>query len=389
MRRLLSLFAIPFLIWFAMPVHAGHLFTQAAANEPINLSSGTGLEITQLTYEGGGNSGSVSIDFDQTGSGDAALEWSAGDAVKVSIDSWTQTFSYDTLTSDFTTASQSTNGLDVTDPSLVAANITTGNATTTFTVIATAGQFRFEGYRIQVVDSRYNGTGADTITQDQVVSEDELGGGVFETAAESNQTSLGQHLDSLSGSATGELADVITILDAMTDESKALAMKLISPEQSQVLGQSATNNVSTGFDTVQVRLDSVRSGTTALSTASTQHHGQASGLSSGDDSVLERHAWLKAIGAKADRDSAGGFAGSDADFHGVMGGLDFTSDSQLTLGAAFAYGKTDVDMNDFRNGDGADIDTYQLTAYFSKSLDRVYFEGMLSYAYQNYETKRN
>jgi outer membrane autotransporter protein len=388
--RLYRLLAIIGLVLsFSFSANAGHLFTQATANTPINLTSGTGIQVTQLTYEGGSNNGSVSVDMDQTGSIDPTIAWSAGDAVRITIGSWVQNFAFDTLTTDFAGASQDGYGFDVNDPTLIAENITPGGASTQFTVLATAGQFTFEGYRIDVVGDKYNGTGAGPINQSQVVTAAQLsGGGAFEPAAESPQTALGTHLDAINGSVTGDLATVITVMAAMTDESKALAMKLISPEQSQALGQSAANTVSTSFDTVQVRLDALRVGGAGPTIPSASH---GSGLSSGDEtsSILEHHMWLKAIGGTADQKSKDGFAGSDSDYHGVMGGLDITTESDLTVGAAFAYARSNVNMNDFRNGDGADIDTYQLTGYFNKPIQQFYLEGMLTYAYHNFNTTRN
>lgn len=379
-----------FTMSFTSIAQAGHLFTQASANTPINLSSGKGIQITQLTYETfGGTNGNVTIDFnDEMITGDATKDWSAGDAIQVTIGSWANTYTFDTLLTDGDLSGVSQDGGNINigvDATLLAANITP-EAGDKFIVIAKSGQFTFSGYRIYVNGKTFNGTGADTITQSQVVDASDLGDNSFEAKADSNQKGLGQHLDKLSSTATGELATVITVLSAMTDESKELAIKLISPEQSQILGASATKSVSTGFDTVQVRLDTIRNGTDANAQ---MHHDSGEGMSSGDAGILERNAWVKALGGKAEQDASDGFAGSDSDFYGVMGGLDYTFENQLTLGAAFAYGRTDVSMTDYRNGDGADIDTYQVTAYFNKSLERIYVEGMLSYAYQNYETKRN
>jgi outer membrane autotransporter protein len=72
-----------------------------------------------------------------------------------------------------------------------------------------------------------------------------------------------------------------------------------------------------------------------------------------------------------------------------MLGTDRMLDNGLVMGVALAYAKTGVDMNDFRNGDNADIKTYQVTGYFAKAFERWFLQGMLSYAYQDYETKRN
>lgn len=381
-----------FLFFSVLPTHAfaGHLFTQASANTPIALTSGTGLQIDQLTYEGGSNDGRVLIYFDGSAGVDQAatdaLNWSAGDALKVTIGSWVQTFNFDTLATDFAGSYQSAYSLSATDPTLVAANITPGGIASTFTVVATAGAFTFTGYRITVVGDKYNGTGAGPINQSQVVQASQLGSGGFEPAATSLQKGLGTHLDAINGTVSGPLATVITVMDAMTDESKALAMKLISPEQSRVLGQSTINVASTGFDTVQVRLDSVRVGGANFG----RSHAET-GMSSGDDvlSSLEKNIWMKALGGTADRDAKGGFAGSDSDFHGIMAGIDFTTDDDLTVGAAFSYAKTNVKMSGYRNGDGADIDTYQLTTYFSRTLEKFYVEGMFTYADQDFKTTRN
>ena len=368
------------LLLVSFSANAGHLFTQGSSNTPINLKSGQGIEITQLSYESAGASGLVDIHFLGTGV-DNNVSWSAGDSLKVTIGSWSQTFSYDTLATDFSNVTQSASSFRATDPTLAAANITP-SGTTTFTIEATSGQFTFDGYRISVNGARYNGSNSGPIDQSQVVSSS-----TFQSNAGSNQkTGVGQHLDQISGNVGGKLDDFITLLASQTPEKQQEVLKSISPEQSQALGQSVNNTVSGSFDTVQVRLDSLRMGGTDV-----QNVNHSSGLSSGGvlDGILERHAWVKALGGKSKQDSEDGFAGADSRYHGVMGGMDFTNSSDLTLGAAFAYARTDVNMNDYRDGDGADIDTYQLTAYFNQSFERFYVEGMLTYAYQNYETKRN
>lgn len=365
---------------------AGHLFTQASSNTPINLTAGFGISITQDSYEGGGSSGQVTLDFnDEATTNDPNKDWSAGDVLTITMGSWTQTYAYDTAAgdTDLTNVSQDGGGFNATDATLNAASITPADGDT-WTVLANAGAFTFSGYRIYVNGKTFNGTGAGPINQDQVVTEDELGGGTgFEPAAESNQSDLGQHLDDIGGSVSGDLATIITELDGLEDAQKAAAMKQMSPEQSNAVTQSVASSTSTSLDTVQVRLDSLRFGTA---------DGESSGLSSGDDELSkfqDRHTWIKFIGGKSKRDEKGGFAGSDSDFAGIMVGVDATTAEKLTLGAAFAYGKTDVSLNDYRDGDSADIDTYQLTGYFTYPVNKMYLEGMVSYAKNDYSTSRN
>lgn len=371
-------------LMLSMSAHAGHLFTQAQANTPIALSAGQGIQITQLTYEQSNSPGNVSLNF--------GGDWSAGDAIKLTIGAWTATYAYDTPAAG---AYQDGSTLDLQDPALAAANIDPNGQQTQWTVIANSGQFTFTGYRIYVVGATYNGTGAGPINQSQVVNANQLGGGgTFVPVAENPEINVATVLDSLVGNATGDMGAVLTVMSAMTPESKRLAMKLISPERSQVLGQSAMSTVGIALDTVQVRLDSLRSGVGLASSFQTSFNGhgggQASqeGMSAGDE-THNRNFWLKAFGGKADQNAKDGFAGSASDIAGLMAGYDTSIEGDWLLGAALAYAKSNVNMEDFRNGDGADINTYQLTGYFERGFDRWYLEGMLTYAYHNYETTRN
>lgn len=376
------------------PASAGHLFTQASSNTPINLTAGTGIQITQLTFEGTGTNGNVSLNF--------GGDWNSGDAVKITIGSYIQTFTYDSPLSGTT---QTASALVVNDPTLTAAGILK-SPSTQWTVIATSGTFTFQGYRIYVVDGTFNGTGADTITQSQVVSENQLNGGSstpasFVPAATSSNLGLAQQLDALNGSATGELGAVITTMSAMTAESQQLALKLISPETSQAVAQSSVNTAVAALDTVQLRLDSLRTGIGVNNSfahretstdASHEGHDEKSadseGMSSGDD-ALRRNLWLKGFGGKAGQDAKDGFAGSNDRIYGTMLGYDTTVTGGWLVGGAFGYAKTNVNMTDYRSGDGADINTYQLTGYFGRAYEKWYLNGMLTYATQNYATTRD
>jgi len=381
-----------------LPAKAGHLFTQASANTPINLTSGTGIQITQLTYEGVGTAGNVSLNFNG--------DWGSGDAIKITIGSYVQTFTY---ASPLSGTTQTASALVVADPTLAAAGITK-SAGMQWTVIATSGDFTFTGYRIYVADGTFNGTGADTITQSQVVSSSSLGGGTFTPVADTNSKGIAGVLDAVNGSATGQLADVITTLSAMSTANQQQALKLMSPETSQAINQSAMNTAVAGMDTVQIRLDSVRTGThlshagsrtglhsTSANPETTTHapagsdHDESSdseGMSAGD-SALKHNLWLKAFGGNANRDAKDGYAGSDDHVYGTMLGYDTTVKGGWLVGVAFGYAKTNVNMTDYREGDGADVETFQLTGYFGRSYGKWYVDGMVTYAAQEYTTARN
>ncbi len=260
---------------------------------------------------------------------------------------------------------------------LAAANITTSGAAT-WSIVATSGQFTWEGYRIYVVNGTYDGTGADTITQSQVVN-----ASGFASVANPNEKSVGSTLDGLSG-ATGQMGDVLTVLNALTDDSKRTAMQLISPNQSQVMEQSSIDTATSALDTVELRLDALRVGMGLGGNIVNNDTGMSSG-----DEAYKRAFWLKGFGGYADQDGRNGFAGSNSKMYGMMGGADRVTESDWLLGAALAYARTNVDMGDLRAGDDAGIDTYQVTGYVGKNFERWYLQGMLTYAYQNYETNRN
>lgn len=372
-------------LMFGSVANAGHLFTQASNNTPISLNAGQGLNVTQLTYENyGGTNGDVSIDF--------GGDWSAGDAIKITIGNWSETFAYDSTVANG--GSQSSSSLFIHSSALVAAGLNPSGQVA-WTVIATAGQFTWEGYRIYTTSGTFDGTGAAPINQSQVVDASQLGGSGYTSIASSNQLGVAATLDGLSG-ATGQMGGVLAVLDAMTDSSKRDAMRLISPDRSQVVGQSAINTATTALDTVQVRLDNLRVGMTGQSDMAMFNHGQVAnngrnseqGMSSGND-TLDKTFWLKAFGGKADQSGRDGFAGSDSKIVGMMAGADKMLENGLVLGMALAYANTNVDMNDFRNGDSANIKTYQVTGYFAKNYERWFLQGMVSYAYQDYDTKRN
>ena len=390
-----------FMLVASTTASAGHLFTQAQANTPIALNAGQGIQITQLTYENNNRAnGAISVYF--TG-GNADLGWSAGDAIKLTIGSWNQTFAYDTLVS--AGGSQGDTYFDITSGQLTAANVS-ANGTTQWIVQATAGKFTFEGYRIGVASGTngqtYNGTGAGPINQNQVVDSSQLGGGGtgFEVVANSSEKGVGRVLDALNGNATGQMAAVITAIGAMSESSKREAMRTISPERSASVGRASVQTSSSALDTVQVRLDALRTGVGVQSSFRTSalghdHDSLASransdevGLASGDEAP-NRNFWVKAFGGRSTSNGHSDFAGSRANLYGMMFGYDWSAGDGWLYGAAFSYAKTDVKLSDYRDGDRANIGTYQAIAYVGKSFDWWYLEGMVAYAEQRYKTARN
>lgn len=225
-----------------------------------------------------------------------------------------------------------------------------------------------------------------------------LGGGSgFQPRATSTSRGAAGALDGLNGSASGQMAGVITALEAMTPEQQTAALQKIAPETSAALGMATSQVVGGVLDAVAVRLEGIRTQGFTVSLADDlangkpvmlAANGETSGLLSGDPSF--RHSlWLKAFGALGEQDMKDGFAGYEAETAGMALGSDMLLANGWVVGGAFTFASTDVSMNDFRNGDSATIDSYQLTAYTSRNFGRWYLEGMAAYALQSYETARN
>lgn len=372
---LIRRFLILIVLLGSMQANAGHLFTQSSINTPINLTAGKGINVTQETYEGGGTDGLVTVNF--------GGDWDAGDVMAITIGTYTQTFSYDDPLAGTT---QDVSSLNVNDPTLDALDLGgTFPADQEWSFVAVAGDFTLEGYRIYLTGQTFNGTGAGLIDQSQVVDADSLGGGVFKPVSTSNTSGTGEVLDQLNGNVSGEMATIIADMAALSDDDRQAAVQKVSPETGAALSQAATQTITGALDTVQVRLNSLRSqsfSTTALNCDA------ETGLSAGDEHYRQSM-WLKAFGASAHQGSNDGYAGYGSDIHGIAAGGDTLLDNDWVLGGAFTYANTDVELGDYRDGDGSDIETWQFTAYASRDFGKWYLESMLAYAYQDYETQRD
>lgn len=364
----------------SLPAQAGHLFTQASANTPINLTAGNGIQVTQTSFEGGSSGGRVDLYFQN--------DWDAGDAIKITVSSYVQTFSYD---APLAGTSQSSSNVSVTsDPALLAANLDLDETSPfDWTFQAVSGDFTVSGYRIYLGNETINGTGSGTVNQTQVVNSSQLGGGnVFEPISTDNSSPTGRTLDTLNGHVSGDMGSLITAMAALSDSERTKAVQKVAPESGQAISQASSQTVAGALDTVQVRMNSLRTGANFVSDTAYHTDEEQTGLASGDE-YLSKAMWMKAFGGKADQKQKSGFAGFGSDIYGLAIGLDHLLENDWLVGGAVTYANTSVDMNDYRTGDSVDIDTYQLTAYSSRDFQQWYLEGMMAYARQNYESRRN
>lgn len=106
------------------------------------------------------------------------------------------------------------------------------------------------------------------------------------------------------------------------------------------------------------------------------------------DESQARGVWGKVLGGHSEQNLKDGFAGYDADTWGASVGADTQLQNDWVIGAAVAYASTDVDLEDFRTGDGSDITTYQLTGYGARDFGKWYVESILAYAVHDYKKSR-
>ncbi|MFT6916772.1 MAG: outer membrane autotransporter protein [Motiliproteus sp.] len=93
-----------------------------------------------------------------------------------------------------------------------------------------------------------------------------------------------------------------------------------------------------------------------------------SGQSSGDALFEDQHAWAKPFGSWANQDDRNGVSGYEANTYGIVLGADAQVSDTDRLGVAFAYANTHVDGNSNSAAQSADVNSYQLVAYGSRSL---------------------
>lgn len=223
--------------------------------------------------------------------------------------------------------------------------------------------------------------------------------GLFLPNADILSSGAAQTLDDLRATASGDMATAIGVLNALTPTAQSTALAQIAPQTNEA-NESAVHDFNRSvLDSISNRLHRAQ-GERGLAPALAQQALDTS-LMLADNSAnagtgLGKLAgtgqyglWLQAFGSKSSQDLHASYSGFDANTSGLTIGADTLLASDWVVGSAFSYGRTDVSQQDYRNGDSSDIDTYQLTAYASRDFGLWYLDGMLGYAQQQYQTKRN
>src|SRR5690606_11282957 len=91
-----------------------------------------------------------------------------------------------------------------------------------------------------------------------LTSDDLGGGGLFSTNANTRSSGAAAVLDSLAGSATGELGAALAALSSLDASRQAEVLQHIAPQTNRALVAASAQTVGGALDTVQVRMDAVR-----------------------------------------------------------------------------------------------------------------------------------
>lgn len=189
------------------------------------------------------------------------------------------------------------------------------------------------------------------------------------------------------GNQTGDMIEVIQKMEidsfgyGDTQQNLATQVKRLAPIANASLSQSAIGANTLTINTVSNRIADLRGDSVILPSAG------KTGISSGDESI-QNGAWVKVIASTATQQKDGMYDGYKTRSGGLALGIDRKFGNDITAGLAFGYTRTNIDQQDFRSGDSADTDSYNVVAYASKDFEHAYVEGALSYAHHNTENSR-
>lgn len=154
------------------------------------------------------------------------------------------------------------------------------------------------------------------------------------------------------GTSNSDMQTVITELGKLeTSQQVSNAVSQLLPLMTAGVGQTISGALHSSNRIVQSRQE-----------------GQL-GRSSGDLALSDRKLWFKPFGSWAEQENHNGASGYDASTFGFVLGADAEVKAQNRLGLAFAYSRSDVDSKSTVARQSATVDTYQLVAYGSHSLN--------------------
>jgi len=222
-----------------------------------------------------------------------------------------------------------------------------------------------------------------------------------------NEVAVGSTLDQIESTATG---DLVTILNAVTGLSASQARS----SYNQMGGASHSAYIATSFNRasqyrniISRRMKNLRFGLptapgsgTGLSSVNRVQLAMAGGETMNDAEPLllaladgmetqdksNFGIWGRGYGVAGDRHGGDISSRYDYTILGFVLGMDSKISDNLLIGLGGGYSQTDIDFESLT--DSGDVDSYQGTLYSSYAKGLWYIDGLLSYAFNNYDTSR-
>ena len=150
--------------------------------------------------------------------------------------------------------------------------------------------------------------------------------------------------------ATPSMAPVVDRLDTIYSQYGG------SAAQSNAISQTLPSLVGAGSQAtamMQQNLNQIMQG----------RQNQLRGLSSGEEYIGGREAWMKGFGSRANQDSVNNVSGYKVNTGGLAIGVDKALSPKSNMGAVFAFGNSSMSSNNSAAASGITINTYQLGVY--------------------------
>ncbi|MCX5680780.1 MAG: autotransporter domain-containing protein [Candidatus Omnitrophica bacterium] len=170
----------------------------------------------------------------------------------------------------------------------------------------------------------------------------------------------------LSGTASGDMATVLGSLDSLTSANQInTALNSLNPDVSSGINQASNENLSLFVKNVTSHMDVIQS-----------LHDEPKG----------RAVWAQGFGNYLHQDPRGSSNGYNASIWGMSAGYDIPYSTDLTFGANVGYAQDYIRTKDFSSRTRAD--NYQASLYGTYSGMKHYIDGILSIAYNVYNSSR-
>lgn len=192
-----------------------------------------------------------------------------------------------------------------------------------------------------------------------------------------NAQSIGTALTTLGNNTDVNISAFQGRLDGTTTVAQANAALAEVTPQIQATSVMSSNAVQKSLDVVSARGSDLRAGIDSSVN---------SGMTAGN-AVADKGIWAQAFGTTATQDFRDGVNGYDADTYGFAVGADKVVGDHSRLGASVSYANTTVDSNGSAI-QNTDIDTYQVNLYGFHDMGKWYADGLVGFAWQNYNSDR-